>query len=234
MRPTILLLSCEHGSNTVPKKYADLFQNKQLILKTPHAYDLSASHIAKHLHKTLHCDLVQATVTRLLIDVNHGLHHPRCFSKFTKKLPDQEKTKLIKTYYEPFHHSLQQKIAAHIAQGQQVLHLSIYTFAPILKGMFLNTAIGLLYNAHHHGEKEVARILHGLVQQRTPTYKIRHNYPFLGTHDYVLKSFRNQFSEKEYLGIKLGINQVLLDDTDALVHISHILEHALRELLELL
>lgn len=234
MKPTILLISCEHGSNKVPKKYALLFQDKELVLKTPHAYDLGASHIVKHLHKVLNCDWVQTKVTRLLIDSNHGLHHARCFSKFSKKLSTVEKNKLIKTYYQPFHHELQEKIATHIAQGQQVLHLSLYTFAPILKGLFLNTGIGLLYNAHRHAEKEVARIIHGLLQHSTPAYKIRHNYPFLGTNDFVLKTFRNQFSEKEYLGIKLGINQVLISTPHELNHVCQMLEHALHELLVLL
>lgn len=234
MKPTILIISCEHGSNKVPKKYAHLFESKQLILQTPRAYDIGASHIAKHLHNALHCDLVQTKVTRLLIDNNHGLHHARCFSKFSKKLSVAEKDTLIKTYYEPFQHELQQKINDHIAQGQQVLHLSLYTFAPILKGLFLNTGIGLLYNAHRHGEKEVARIIHGLLQHRTPTYKIRHNYPFLGTNGYLLNSFRNQFPEKDYLGIKLGINQVLINDPHNLQIVTHILDHVLHELLELL
>ena len=234
MKPTILLISCEHGSNKVPKKYAPLFQTKELVLKTPHGYDLGASHIVKHLHKALDCDLVQTKVTRLLIDSNHGPHHARCFSKFSKKLSTVEKNKLIKTYYEPFHHELQEKIATHIAQGQQVLHLSLYTFTPILKGLFLNTGIGLLYNAHRHAEKEVARIIHGLLQHSTPAYKVRHNYPFLGTNDFVLNTFRNQFSEKEYLGIKLGINQVLISNSHELHNVCDVLEHALRELLVLL
>ncbi len=234
MKPTVLVISCEHGSNKVPKKYAPLFQHKQLILKTARAFDLSASQIATRLKKGLACDLVQAKVTRLLIDCDHSLHHAHCFSKFSKKLPIEEKNTLIETYYEPFHQELQQKISAHITQQQQVLHLSIYTFAPILKGLFLNTGIGILYDSHRHGEKEVARMLHGLLNQETPAYKIRSNYPFSGTHDYVLHSFRKRFAEKDYLGIKLGINQALLSNEDELDSVCNVLSRSVRDLLELL
>ena len=235
MKPTVLVLTCEHGSNKVPKKYAHLFRHKQLILKSPRAYDYGASHIARHLQKDLNCDLVETKITRLLIDCNHSTaQRKRCFSKYTKTLSTAEKDELIAKYYTPFYQTIQKKISDHIALGHQVLHLSIYTFAPFLKGLFLNTGIGLLYNAHRHGEKEVARIIHGLLKHETISFKTRHNYPFLGSHDYVLNSFRKQFSEKDYLGIKLGINQVLITTTSEQDLVCRMLRHSLRELLALL
>ena len=234
MKPTILVISCEHGSNKVPKKYVHLFKDKQLILETARAFDMGANHIANHLHKTLQCDLVQAKITRLLIDCDHSLHHRYCFSKFSKNLSAEEKNSLITTYYKPFHHKLEERIASHIEQGQQVLHLSIFTFTPILRGLFLNTALGVLYDAHRHAEKEVVRIIYSLLMKETPPYKIRHNYPFLGTHDYVLNSFRKKFSEKDYLGIKLGINQSLITTVHKQDEICKMLSHTFQQLLELL
>lgn len=234
MKPTVLVISCAHGSNEAPKKYFPVFEGKELILQTPRAYDIGAQYITTHLQKTLDCDTVQAKVTRLLIDCDHSLHHERCFSRYSKRLSPDKKQALIKTYYEPFHHDLQEKITAHIAQGQQVLHLSIFTFAPILKGLFLKTAIGVLYDAHRHGEKEVARIFHGLLNNETPPYKIRHNFPFLGTHDYIINSFRKKFPEKDYLGIKLGINQALVPNAHEQGEIHKMLFHTLHQLLNLL
>lgn len=235
MKPTILLISCEHGSNKIPKKYAHLFKHHSSILNKPCAFDIGAHHLAHHLHKVLNCELVETKVSRLLIDCNHSKSKlARCFSKFSKKLPLADKQVLIETYYLPFHQGLEQKIVEHIAQGHQVLHLSLYTFEPFLKGLFLNTAVGLLYNTHRHGEKEVARIIHGLLQQKTPTYKIRHNFPFLGRHDYVLNSFRKQFSERNYLGIKLGINQMLITNLHEQRVVCKLLRQTFCELLELL
>ncbi len=235
MKPTILIISCEHGSNKIPKKYAHLFKHRPSAFNTPDAFDIGAQHLAQHLHKVLKCDLVQTKVSRLLIDCNHSKSKlTQCFSKFTKKLPKADKQLLIDTYYLPFHQELEQKIVEHIAQGYQVLHLSLYTFAPFLNGLFLNTAVGLLYNTHRHGEKEVARIIHGLFQQKTPTYKIRHNFPFLGRHDYVLNSFRKQFSERDYLGIKLGVNQVLITNPHEQRVMCKLMRQTFSELLELL
>lgn len=234
MKPTILVISCEHGSNKVPKKYAHLFESKELILQTARAYDLGTSHIANQLHTALHCDFVQARITRLLIDCSRSLHHSRCFSKFSKQLHSDEKNKLITSYYEPFHQNLHETIAAHIAQGQQVLHLSLFTFPPIFHRLFLSTAIGISYDAHRHGEKEVVRILHGLLNKETPSYRIRHNNPLLGPRDRTLSLLREKFEEKEYLGIKLGLNQALITTPHEQDKICKMLVHSLQRLLELL
>jgi predicted N-formylglutamate amidohydrolase len=234
MKPTILIISCEHGSNKVPKKYANLFEGNELILQTPRAFDVNANHISNHLHKTLGCELVQAKITRLLIDCNHSLYHRHCFSKFSKRLPNDQKIQLIKGYYEPFHHDLEEKITQHIAQGHQVLHLSFFTFTPILHGIFLNTAISVLYDAHRHAEKEVVRMLHGILNKETPPFKIRHNYPYLGAHTYIQKTFRDKFPEQDYLGIKLGINQALTPTTADREIICNMLGHTLHKLMEVL
>ncbi|HVT62366.1 MAG TPA: N-formylglutamate amidohydrolase [Legionellaceae bacterium] len=234
MKPTVLVLSCEHAVNKVPARYAHLFAKKKLILKTHRAFDFGAIEIATAITKQLHCDFVSSKVSRLLIDCDHSLHHANCFSKFSKKLPESEKNALIEKYYDPFHQTLKETISHHIAQQQQVLHISLYTFMPILKGVFLNTGISVLYDSHRHAEKEVARIFHGLLMQEPPCYKIRLNYPFPGTHDYVLQSLRHVFAEKDYLGIKLGINQALISTPQELHTISHGIIHSMQELLALL
>ena len=234
MKPTILVISCAHGSHHAPKKYLSLFNHNEHILQTPRAYDLGAQYLAQHLHKQLDCDLIEAKVTRLLIDCNHSLEHARCFSKYSNRLSNEKKGQLIDRYYQPYHNDLQNIIADHITNGYQVLHLSIFTFKPILNGLFLKTAISLLYDGRRHAEKEVTRILHGLLEKETPSYKIRHNFPFLGNHDYVSNTLRKKFAEQEYLGIKLGINQALLTHQHARGDVLKILLNSLHKLLDLL
>lgn len=234
MKPTILVLSCEHAVNTVPAEYVDLFKKSQKMLKSAYAYDIGAAQITAYLQQTLHCDIIKTNITRLLIDCDHSIHHSHCFSKYTKNLSDADKTTLIDTYYHPFYHQLQTCIASHIANKQQVLHISIHTFTPILRGLFQNTGIGVLYDSHRHAEKEVARLIHGVLLQETPPYRIRQNHPFSGSNDYVLKHFRSLYSEKEYLGIKMDINQALIKDENNLETVSKALSHTLHELLQLL
>lgn len=234
MKPTVLVISCEHGSNYVPPEFTYLFAKKQLILQTTKAYDIGALYIAQHLQQALNCEFIQTNVTRLLIDCEYKPHDRRCFSKFSKHLSDENKDILVKTFYTPFHQELQNTIGQHITKGHQVLHLSMFTFAPFLKGLFLNTGIGVLYDAHRHAEKEVVRIIHSLLNHETPPYKIRHNYPFSGTHDHILSMFRKKFVEKEYLGIKIGVNQALLATPEDLDLMCEVLIHTFKELMEVL
>ena len=44
-----LILTCEHGGNEIPTKYANYFDKHQAILKTHRGFDLGALDYFKHL-----------------------------------------------------------------------------------------------------------------------------------------------------------------------------------------
>ena len=234
MKPTVLVLSCEHASNTVPLAYQHFFAHSLETLKSPKAYDLGAIDIATHLQKTLACDMVQSSVTRLLIDCDHSEHHSKCFSKFTKKSSPAEKKDLIPGYYLPFYKQLENIIDQYIANNKQVLHVSIHTFAPRSHRRIYHSGVGILYDSHRHGEKEVARLIHGLLLQEAIPYKVRLNYPFSGSKDYVLTHFRKKYEQKDYLGIKIDINQALVIHPSDLTNILQTFDCCFKELLALL
>lgn len=234
MKPLVLVLSCEHAVNTVPVIYQSLFSHHLSLLHSPFAYDLGALDIAVSLRNRLHCRLVQSTVTRLLIDCDHSALHAECFSKFSKKFSAHEKEYIIQEYYTPFYQALDQAIAEPILKQKQVLHLSIHTFAPKLRGLIHQAGIGLSYDSNRHGEKEVARIIHGLILQEPIPYKIRMNYPFSGSKDYVLNHYRKQHEQRDYLGIKIEVNQALLSNSTELDNLCNTLANSLNELLLLL
>lgn len=234
MKPTVLVISCEHAVNYVPPTYQHLFANHTPILSSHRAYDLGAIDIATQLQKNLHCDVIQADVTKLLVDCNHSMHHSLCFSKFTKKLPISDKKNLIEQHYLPFQQRLGSRIADHIAEHKQVLHISIHSFSPILDGFIQNASIGVLYDSHRHGEKEVARLINSLLLQETVPYRVRLNYPFSGSKDHVLNQFRKQYDQKDYLGIKMEVNQALLSDVQNMMALCGSLSNTLSELLDLL
>ena len=234
MKSTVLILSCEYAVNTVPKSHQHLFNEASALLESSKAYDISALDISQHLQKTLNCALFKTSVTRLLIDCGHSEHHAKCFSKFTRKCSIDEKKQLIETYYRPFYLALENQIKQEIAQDKQVLHVSVNTFAPKIHGLTLNSGLGILYDANRHGEKEVARLIHGLLLQESIPYKVRLNYPFSGSKDYLLGHFRKKFDQQDYLGLRLEINQALLNDPVALEQILVRLDKSFSELMMLL
>lgn len=234
MKQTVLVLSCEHAVDTIPSEYSALFQEPLSHADERKSMDQGALNITKQISQQLNCPYTQSTVSRLLIDCNRSLSHSRCFSKYTKSLPFIEKQQLIDQYYTPFREQTQRLIETHIQNDQQVLHLSIHTFAPVLKGFRQNAGIGLLYNSKRHGEKEVARIWHGLLLQETPDYRIRYNYPFPGDSNSFTKSLRRLYPEKDYLGIEVEINQLLLSTPETEKEVAFALANSLHELIALL
>lgn len=234
MKPTVLFLSCEHAVNTVPPSYHHLFHLHESLLQTQRAIDFGALDISLTLSQRFACDCVTATATRLLIDCNRSLTSPNCFSDVTKHLSADSKKQLIEQYYLSYRTRCEQLIQAHIDRGQQVLHVSIHSFAPSLNGVTRNAGIGLLYDPKRHGEKEVVRLWHGLLTHETPTYRVRLNYPYRGTSDGFTSALRKQHAEKDYLGIELEMNQALLNDQEAMDTMADSLSRSLSELLLLL
>ena len=104
----------------------------------------------------------------------------------------------------------------------------------MFEGITRNAGIGLLYDPKRHGEKEVAREWAGLLNQQTPTYRVRMNYPYSGSSDGFTTTLRKQHPEKDYLGIELEINQTLVKDEESLNAVISALSQSLKELLQLL
>ena len=235
MKPTVLFISCEHAVNTIPSAYQHLFHQHQSILETHRGIDFGALETATHLSEVFACDFNKATVSRLLIDCNRSLTSTNCFSEFTKHLPQIEKQKIIDQYYLPYRNRCESLIKTHIQQGNQVLHLSIHSFTPVFKGVTRNAGIGLLYDPKRHGEKEVTREWHSLLSHEKPTYRVRMNYPYSGTSDGFTSALRKKYTEHEYLGIEVEMNQALvMKGKEALDMMSHALSRSLKELLLLL
>jgi predicted N-formylglutamate amidohydrolase len=233
MKPTVLIISCEHAVNTVPADFNYLFAGQDALLQSAQAFDPGAQELAHYLKEKLACDYTENTVTRLLIDCNCSVANERCFSALTHSLKKDEKQYLIDRYYLPFRQQTQDLIQKHIDLNKQVLHLSIHTFTPTTNGQVYNTSIGILYDSSRHGEKEVSRQWHSLLLQQSPPYRIRLNYPFRNS-DMFINQLRKKHSQKDYLGLTLECNQALLGDSESLMEMANALAKSLEELLQLL
>jgi predicted N-formylglutamate amidohydrolase len=234
MKPTILVISCEHAVNTIPKQYISLFRHHMQILNTHQAFDHGALIIAETIKNHFKCELIASTVSRLLIDTNRSLTNPHCFSTFTQHLSLIEKQQLINAYYNSYRAQIQFIINQYIAQHKQILHLSIHSFTPKLNGIVRNAGIGLLYNPQRHGEKEVCREWSEILKNTIPTYRTRMNYPYRGSNDGFTSFLRKIYPENDYLGIELEINQDLIKNVNLQQEITNILISSLNSLLQLL
>ena len=227
MNPPVLLLSCEHAVATVPQAYQSLFAPFSELLASHRAIDFGALNIAEYLKDYFDCRLIQANVTRLLVDCNRSTRHSECFSEVTQGLDTQSKQAILRQYYLPFREQVIDYINTQIKAGLQVCHLSIHSFTPVLNHQIRTAEIGLLYDPRCMGEKKLARHWQQQLKQLDASYRIRLNYPYLGVSDGFTRTLRRTFCAEHYLGIELEINQTLTQDEQSLDTLKRILANSL-------
>ena len=202
-----IILSCEHAGNRVPKRYQPIFAKTPDVLQTHRGYDIGIAAVAKQMQKRLDCPLCLYPWTRLLIDVNRT-RPGALFSDFSRTLPKTDKEHLIEKYYRPYVEGLEQAIRKNCAKTG-VLHLSLHSFTPVLEGQERNADIGILYDPRRKQEASFAAELQRRLRQKSGL-RIRRNYPYAGRADGMTAWFRRKFTQAQYLGIEIELNQAIL------------------------
>ena len=208
-KPIAFVVTCEHGGNSIPRRFRHLFRGQSRLLSTHRALDIGALDLARSLARTLHAPLFYSTTSRLLIDLNRSLHHRRVFSEFTQSLPLGERELLISRYYRPYRSRTEDHIARRITAGARVVHVSAHSFTPILDGRVRTTDIGLLYDPSRSFETGVCRAWQERLAATAPHLRVRRNYPYRGTADGFTSYLRTRFPNERYASIELEVNQRL-------------------------
>jgi predicted N-formylglutamate amidohydrolase len=208
-RATLLLLTCEHGGNQVPSQYRRLFTAHHELLESHRGWDPGTKQLALRWHEQVESELVIATVTRLLVDLNRSPNHPQAFSEITRDLQEAEKLQLLARYHAPHRTQVTEQVRIAINRGRRVLHIGIHSFTPILNGQVRNAEIGLLYDPRRKWELEICRRWRDALRSMSVQPRVRMNYPYRGTSDGLTTSLRKSFDANMYAGIELEINQQL-------------------------
>jgi predicted N-formylglutamate amidohydrolase len=200
-----IVLTCEHGGNKVPEHMQHLFSSNKQILHTHKGLDLGALDLFNQL-KPLADFSISSTTSRLLIELNRSLHHKNLFSEFSKTLSTSEKKELINFYYLVYRNKVENSVRNYIKEGNEVLHISVHSFTPILNSIERNCDIGVLYDSSNTNEKEFSRQFRKKVLEQNRHLNVRYNYPYLGKMDGFTTYLRKQFP-CNYVGIEIEINQ---------------------------
>ncbi|MEN6585278.1 MAG: N-formylglutamate amidohydrolase [Sulfuricella sp.] len=203
------LITCEHGGNRIPTRYRDLFAGCEALLRSHRGYDPGALVLARELAEALAAPLFVSTTSRLLIDLNRSIGHPRLYSEATRDTPLAVRREILERHYLPYRNKVETAIAAATEQGSRVIHISSHSFTPVLDGAVRNADIGLLYDPARHGETELCRRWQTHLQALAPELKVRRNYPYTGSSDGLTAYLRRRFPADAYVGIELEINQKL-------------------------
>ncbi|MDN3594124.1 N-formylglutamate amidohydrolase [Zunongwangia endophytica] len=206
-----LILTCEHATNALPQEFSYLKNDQDPVWATHRAYDPGAFKLFQELEEIADFSFVY-NFSRLLIEPNRSLHHPNLFSEYSKSLSNNEKSELINSYYLNYRNKVEKCISEFIKIGEDVIHISVHSFTPILNGVERKADIGLLYDPARGVEKDFAKIWK-LNLSKELDLKVRFNYPYLGKADGFTTYLRNKFSTN-YAGLELEVNQKFVAENE--------------------
>lgn len=209
-RAETLFLTCEHGGNRVPARYRALFTRAAGALNSHRGWDPGALQLARQMAAALDAPLLCSTVSRLLVDLNRSETHPRVLSKYSRSLSAAAREALFDRHYGPFRSAALQAVKAEILAGYRVIHISVHSFTPVLRGVRRSADIGLLYDPRRPRERALANAWRKAIRNLSPGLRVRMNYPYLGTSDGHTTSLRGRFQPDFYAGIELEVNQAIV------------------------
>lgn len=205
--PHALLVTCEHGGNRVPHAYRNLFASASRLLQSHRGYDAGALALAREIARHLDAELISATTTRLLVDLNRSPAHRRAFSQITRALPAHEREKILARHHTPYRARVEDWIAAQLRAGHRVFHVSCHSFTPVLAGRVRRTDVGLLYDPARIAEVNWAKRWQARLRAAYPGLQLRRNHPYRGAADGLTTHLRKCFPPARYAGIELEVNQ---------------------------
>lgn len=202
-----VIVTCEHAGNRVPAPYRSLFGGREDLLQSHRGYDIGISPLARRLAEALGAPLFAGTVTRLLVDLNRAPYSRALFSGISGDLPREERERILARYYRPYRQAVTAEVIRGIEEKCRVLHLSLHSFTPELRGEVRCADLGLLYDPSHSQEAAFCSQLRQALRERDPTLRVRRNYPYRGVSDSLVTALRRRFAGDGYLGIEIEVNQ---------------------------
>src|SRR5690606_12802056 len=113
----------------------------RLALDSHRAYDDGAADVARALAERIGAPLFVADTTRLVVDLNRSIGHPRLFSELTRGLGQDARARIVERYYRPYRDAVERAVAD-ASRGGPVLHVSAHTFTPVLDGLERRADVG--------------------------------------------------------------------------------------------
>jgi predicted N-formylglutamate amidohydrolase len=184
-----------------------LFRDHRALLATHRGFDPGALVMARQLAAALAAPLVTSTISRLVVDLNRSIGHPRLHSQATRNTSPATRASIIAQHYLPYRAEVERLVAQAIARGRRVVHVASHSFTPVLDGEVRNADIGLLYDPARRGEADLCGRWKTALAACDPTLRVRRNYPYAGKDDGLTAYLRRKFPPSAYVGVELEVNQ---------------------------
>jgi predicted N-formylglutamate amidohydrolase len=226
-----VILSCEHGGCAVPPAFRPLFAHWRGRLQTHHGYDRGALPVARRLAAVFGWPLTYSTTTRLLVDLNRPLDNPTLFSAVTASLLPARRAAILSRFYQPYWRRMDRQIAASVRRREKLLHISLHSFTPRLRGERRDCDFGLLFDPRSPLERRFcAAWQRALAKAGGGRYRVRRNYPYRGDAPALTTSMRAKYGSAYYAGIELEVNQKFARRPEALRAVIAVVAESLKHL----
>jgi predicted N-formylglutamate amidohydrolase len=202
-----LIISCEHGGNLIPAAWRGLFARHARQLLSHEGFDAGALTLARDLATAFDASLFYSKTSRLLVDLNRSLGHPRLFSPITRSLGPAGRQTILAREYFPYRKAIENHIALMRASDHAVIHLASHSFTPIWKDQARELDMGLLYDPARAPEQALCVAWQAALMRAAPMLKVRRNAPYKGASDGITAALRKLFEAPGYIGVEIEVNQ---------------------------
>ena len=204
------IVCCEHATRRVPAAWRALFRGQRAPLDSHRGWDPGAATLARALARRLDAPLFLGRATRLLVDLNRSLDHPRLFSELTRGLSAGERERLLAELWRPYRDAIEATVVRHLDAGRRVAHLSPHSFTPIWNGRERRVDVGLLHDPSRPRERALVEDLRARIRSREPGLRVFLNLPYRGYADGLTATLRARHPTPRYAGIEIEVNQALV------------------------
>lgn len=166
--------------------------------------------MARDLARAFRAPLVFSTISRLLVDLNRSIGHPRLFSEATRTAPAKLRATIIERHYQPYRARVERLVLRSVSRGRRVIHVSSHSFTPELDGNVRRADVGLLYHPGRRPEAALCNRWKDSLASLAPHLRVRRNYPYAGKGDGLTSHLRRRFPQTSYVGIELEMNQAIV------------------------
>lgn len=123
----VLLPTCETAVSTVPSWHREILSGHEEVIQSPLGWSPGALNLAQALAMKLHAPLIHAEITRLLIDLSVFPEDELRWSRFSKLLTPEQRTKLDARSKLSYLQLIDARVREAFRRKSRVIHLSLDT-----------------------------------------------------------------------------------------------------------
>lgn len=124
---TTFLFSCDNATCAVPEAYREIFRGAEDVVASTEGWEPGSLNLAQGFAMKFRTPLVHGDVTRLLIDF--GQDGDERWSRFSQKLQETTRVKLVDRHERPYRQALKQRINEDLRRHLALVHVMIHTDA---------------------------------------------------------------------------------------------------------